>query len=555
MPNQYIVTDEELREVWKAFHECGQSGAEATRMLGISRGKFDARMDLAVRRLGPSIAKPHVTGNKTAMKATIYSLPEKGAIAYYLCTSAQSSTHIHSEVWKNLLALSDHYAAKIMVSRFTYNKTAFGQGKRSKPSGKDEEEPAELFFAKELTDYIVDERVQLAPGLVYNGETQMLPTAKRPLSGFENYNGRKSSIFPHPKLAMVSVPAMQHEAAKLMYTTGCVTQRNYIQRREGFRAEQEHTYGALLVCVDHEGSFWCRQITAGPDYDIYDLDVHVKKGKVTDGNRVAGITWGDIHADKMEPETAGLLFGKGGMLDALKPHEQHAHDVLDFGRRGHHTRKSPHEMFRLHVEGQESVTEEFNKTAQMLNMMTRKWCEIVVPDANHHRHLTRWLEEANHRSDPINAIEMLSLQLALHCAFRDGDRYFNPFEHAMRQRGVGEKVTFLRPDESWVLLADVEGGIECGIHGDLGPNGSRGGSANFARMGRRANTAHSHTAGIYDGIFTAGHSCKRQMGYNHGPSSWSCSHTVTYPNGARAIVTVWNGRWKAEQPIIQEEIK
>lgn len=35
------------------------------------------------------------------------------------------------------------------------------------------------------------------------------------------------------------------------------------------------------------------------------------------------------------------------------------------------------------------------------------------------------------------------------------------------------------------------------------------------------------------------------MGYNKGPSSWSHSHVVTYPNGKRAVVTMRGTRWRA----------
>jgi hypothetical protein len=47
-----------------------------------------------------------------------------------------------------------------------------------------------------------------------------------------------------------------------------------------------------------------------------------------------------------------------------------------------------------------------------------------------------------------------------------------------------------------------------------------------------------------DGAYGAGVTGKLDMKYNKGPSSWSHSHIVTYPNGMRAIVTMWDGRWR-----------
>jgi hypothetical protein len=117
------------------------------------------------------------------------------------------------------------------------------------------------------------------------------------------------------------------------------------------------------------------------------------------------------------------------------------------------------------------------------------------------------------------------------------------FQYAGDQ--ICKNVWFMDEDQSYVICEDANGGIECGMHGHLGPNGARGGAAAFAKMGRRANVGHTHQAGIYDGIYTAGTSSNLNMGYNRGPSSWSHSHVVTYPNGKRAIYTLWRGKWKA----------
>jgi hypothetical protein len=104
---------------------------------------------------------------------------------------------------------------------------------------------------------------------------------------------------------------------------------------------------------------------------------------------------------------------------------------------------------------------------------------------------------------------------------------------------------FLREDESFVVCHSYAGGVENGMHGDLGPNGARGSIRAFARMGRRANVAHSHSAGIFNEVYQAGTSSMLDLGYNRGPSSWSHTHIVTYPEGTRSMVTLWKGRWRA----------
>ena len=89
---------------------------------------------------------------------------------------------------------------------------------------------------------------------------------------------------------------------------------------------------------------------------------------------------------------------------------------------------------------------------------------------------------------------------------------------------------------------DVEPGQ---ITGYLGPNGAQGGANAYAKMGRKANVGHTHQAGIRDGIYTGGTLSYLDLGYNRGPSSWSHSNIITYVNGKRTIITMWNGKWRA----------
>ena len=85
------------------------------------------------------------------------------------------------------------------------------------------------------------------------------------------------------------------------------------------------------------------------------------------------------------------------------------------------------------------------------------------------------------------------------------------------------------------------------MHGHLGPNGAFGSPSNLSKIGKKANTAHTHSAGIFHGLYVAGTSTKltQDWDYTMGPSSWSWSHIVLYPNGQRTIVTLKNGKWRA----------
>jgi hypothetical protein len=492
-------------------------------------------------------------GRASLPKRFDFDLPAAGAVRRYLLTCAQSNTHIHQPTWRSLTKLADHYGAQILVSRFTYQKEAYG--KKSVKPGKTAtvEDRADLWFAPEVEPYTWDDPAILAPGLVWCAEMNISPSAVRPLSGLESYTGRKSGIFPHVKVAMESIASNKNEPTKFNYTTGTVTLRNYIAKKAGMKAEFHHSFGALLVEVDHEGSWWCRHVLADSEGTMHDLDVRVKNGQVSSGNRVEAINWGDQHCGSEPDEVIEACFqGRDNMLDSLRPRYQFFHDVLDFRSQNHHDRGDFHKRFKKYLTGRDSVTAELDGVAGFLGGRARRaWCKTVVVDSNHDNALARWLREADYRQDPKNAIFFLEAQIEVLKSLQPtylGD--FHLVEWAIRKRmgdamPAKKETHFLRPDESFIICHDANGGIECGMHGHLGPNGARGSAAAFSRMGRKSNVGHSHSAGIHDGVYVAGVLGALDQGYNKGPSSWSHSNIVTYPNGKRAIVTIWEGKWRA----------
>lgn len=475
----------------------------------------------------------------------------------FVFTSAQSNTHLNDAFFGALEAYCEARDAVLHISRYTYNKQAYGK-KSVKPGTADSD--AGLWFDPRIEPYVSDSPLQITDDLVWCGELNIIPTRQFPLTTLKSYTRQASGIVPHAKMQMESVPTMKGDPAKMLYTTGTVTLRNYIQKIAGQVAEFHHVFGALVVEIDREqGLWWARQLNADKDGTFYDLDMKWSKdGPVWDdldargmagrnyAHRVEAITHGDIHFEKRDDAILEAVFKKGGIVDKLRPKEQHFHDSVDFTARNHHNIKDPHFLHQQYVQGRDRVADEFEEvTKWLVDHAYRHYSQHFIIVSNHDQAIEHWLRNSTAMYDPVNA--RFWHELNAYCyQQRDEGLKPHPFEFLMtqllRERSTAGMYQWyvIQEDASHKICGD----IEAGLHGHLGPNGARGNPKNLRTAGK-ANTAHTHTAGIVDGVYTAGVYGKLDMGYNKGLSSWSHSFIVTYQNGKRAICTIKGGRaWR-----------
>jgi hypothetical protein len=491
------------------------------------------------------IGKP-LAGGQLKSREERAALPNTKGIKRYILTSAQNNTHVHEAFWANVQAFAKHYDATIMVGTFSYNQNKFGKLAVKRGTKKDYEYT--LWFDEKIEPFIKDRTVLLAPDLLWCGEMNILPTEANPLSGLESHKGGSSVIFPHTKIEMRSVAMPPTQPVKMLYTTGAVTQLNYVQKKAGQKAEHHHRYAFLIVEVDGKGNWWVRQVAARKNGRvIQDLNVLVENGVVTSTTApVAAIVWGDIHATKADPKVTAAAMD---MLDTLKPKHQALHDLFEGAGFNPHNRKykDNHDAFATWLRGLHRVSEEFARTKAIIEQYLRPGCKTIVPDANHDRKwLKRWLSEFDYRVDPANAELFLRLQEFMYSEIRKGKlpKDVNLVERAMvNEAGLAkDAVLFLTPDKPYFV-----GEVALDMHGHLGANGSNGSPLGLSKLGVKMTTAHTHTAGIYHGLYVAGTSTALtpEWGYTTGPSAWSHSHVLQYDNGQRAIVTQRGERWRA----------
>lgn len=453
----------------------------------------------------------------------------------FVFTSAQNNTYLNKEFFQALLKFCEVEQAQLVISRFSYNKNGY-------LTTKDDEG---MWYDPLITPFVMDQSAQVAPDLIFCGELDILPTAEKPLSGLTTYTGTASAIIPHAKVAMESVPRMPSAPPRFLYTTGTVTQRNYIQRKAGQKAEFHHVFGALLVEIDKDGDWFARQLLADKTGGFYDLEWYYssnKDQKPDIEHKALALNYGDIHIEKLDQDVAeATWYGKNSMARVLMPQNQFIHDLVDFTARNHHNIKDPFFLADRHFNDHNNVEYGMKQCADFLNSIDGVNVHTVVVESNHDLAFRKWLTEANIKYDPENAEFYHLSSAAIHAAVKRNDTGFSVFEWAIRNKDSNLiNVTFLRENDSYVI-----GEIEFGLHGHLGPNGSRGTPENLKTIGRKCNTGHTHSAGIVNGVYTAGVSARLNLGYNKGPTSWSHSHIVTYANSKRAIVTIKRGKWRA----------
>lgn len=462
----------------------------------------------------------------------------------WLLTAAQDETPVHAGFWTNLLAYADAIGAEILVGGFTYNKSLF-----------EDHASRTAVFPEAVRPYLRHENVNCGP-LLFAAKMNILPTAARPLSGLDTYSRGAWAVFPHAKTQLVSVPSLPGRHPAMVMTTGACTVPNYIEKKAGLKAEFHHTIGATIVEVDEDDRIFCRQIGAMDDGSFQDLDCVVRDGEVTTGQRVEAITWGDIHREQIDPVIAQTCWGfdtesetitsSDSLITALRPHHQFYHDLLDFRARNHHRRGDHVHMKRMSVLGTESVDGELGLCTRFLRATQHDWCRSVVVASNHNDALLRWLRETDPRYDALNLKVWCELNMEWHRRIETADNGFDLFRYALSRHDARllDDIVFVPRNGSYLICQD-RGGIECGAHGDEGPNGSRGSMLNLNRVSIRMTVGHGHSAGILDGIHMVGLCGLMDQSYNSGPSGWSHTQGVTYPNSRRTLITIQDGKWRA----------
>ena len=351
-----------------------------------------------------------------------------------------------------------------------------------------------------------------------------------PLTGLDRLTTqRKASIIvASPKVFLRYVSNMHYDVPPALMTTGAVTVNNYdtdkyMSKRTSTLAEGDHSYGAVIVEVEDSRVFHFRQVQASSYNSITDMGMdYLPDGSVQPMDNTVMIM-GDSHTGYHDKELhlsvmkAALRAGVDSVF---------LHDIFNATSVTHHDKGKGITRAIKSRENKLDLRLECEAIKNYLIGIILSGMEAYIVPSNHDNMLLRWLEDGGYVNDPLN----YEMGVALAAAAVKGK---DPLKYAVEEEleYKENKVHWLREDQSCQVY-----GVEVGVHGDRGANGSRGSLQIFEKGLGNCVTAHTHSAAIIRNAFCVGTVGVMDQGYNKGLSSWTRTCCLIYKNGTKQLI-------------------
>lgn len=422
----------------------------------------------------------------------------------FLVTYAQSHTPIDITALDGMEFYAKEIDAEIIVIPGIYNN----------PNTKFEE--YDTGWHPRVLRYMLSREDKLHNYLSIISDANVLPTAERPLRGFEGVTGEESSIVGHPRHHVEVVPTLPQSRDKFLMTTGAITLPNYRDARVGKKAKFHHQIGFLVVEIFNEESFNFRQVACCKDGTFQDLAYEWDGQHISKTGTWDTLILGDLHLGHHD---ATLLDYTKDIAERMGTKHVVCHDIFDGRSVNHHASKD----FVHQVIADKKKEDDLAIELKEAMVWIKEWrhLNLVIVPSNHNDWLDRWVRGADSKVPPKNAILFNSFRSVL---FEEkapkGLFAFVVDSH------FGERVTTLHRDDSFKRL-----GFELNNHGDMGSNGAKGTATTFKKLNVKVVSGDKHFLYTLDGAYGVGVSTNRKHGYNQGLSSWTVSHGVINSKG------------------------
>lgn len=476
-----------------------------------------------------------VRGGFEVMEEQRFARKLKEKTKVFVITAAQNATPVDRDAWPALLQLVEHRNAELLAIPIRY-KNPTSQWTASQANAEK--------WAKEVTPYLWNVRKALNSKITVLADVKTQPTASDPIAGYDAMTGASSAILGHTKLQLRSIATPSSRMAKIMTTSGAITVQNYTDSKTGKLGSFHHTIGAVIVEVVNRKRFHLRHVTFDRQSKSFiDLDTKYTANKVEKAPRPLALIMGDTHVDFISKSVERATFGKGGMIDTLKPRHVVYHDLLDAYSCNPHHKGNPFVAYAKSISGRGDVQAEVRRACEFVRQRTTGDIVSVIVPANHDDMLTRWIVSDDWKTSGKNMLFYLktAARMLETTSMTERGTEFTPALPLVFPDFVDmTNIRVLKIDEPFSIA-----NIELGMHGDRGPDGARGSIRNLRRIGIRSVFGHRHSAGIDEGATQVGTSTELSAEYTRGPSSWTNTHCWIHANGKRQLNFIIDGTWRA----------
>lgn len=340
---------------------------------------------------------------------------------------------------------------------------------------------------------------------------------------------RKSSIIvASTKIFLKNIANLHYDNPLALMSTGAITVNNYdtdryMSEKTSTLAESDHMYGAIIVEIENNKVFYYRHVQPSDSGSFIDLGLeYTPDGSIIKHHNTAMVI-GDSHVGYHDLELHEKVMELAVITDVTKVV---LHDIFHGSSISHHDAKKSITRAIRALEGRLQLDLECEAVKNYIEDIEGRGFEIIIPQANHHNHLLKYLEDARYTTDPLN----LKFASKLIGPAIDG---INPLQYAIETilGFKSPKVHWLPKDLGYKIY-----GVEVGIHGDRGANGARGSLATFEKGVGNCVVAHSHSAAIHRKVFCVGTVGNKDMGYNEGLSNWTHTCCLIYDNGTKQLI-------------------
>lgn len=451
----------------------------------------------------------------------------------FIFTSAQNATPLVADWWAILENMAKQPATVLRVAPLRYkNPTSNFPGSQRNAD----------WWAPPVRPYLTNQRIVINKNLVFLGDIPPQSTVSDPLTGVEVISRERSGIVPAMKLQLKSVAAPAGRMAKIVTTTGACTESNYTRTPTGKKAEFHHSLSAIVV--ELEGPRFHMRVVHYNERtkSCTDLDKLWTATSCSKAPRPLALFMGDTHVDFVDPAVVKATFGPGGIVPTLRPQHLIWSDLLDGYSCNPHHDGDPMIAYAKRISGKDVIRDEVERAINFVAKHTPADTLSIIQASNHNDFLRRYVLKTPWQKDPTNALflSVTATEMLRTCKVGPGGtEYIDPFALHFRASKVPNS-RVLDLDEQFVL-ADVV----LHMHGDRGPNGSRGSIRSLRRVSSKSIIGHSHSLGVEEGCYQAATSTRLRLEYNHGASSWSNAHILLNADGKRQWVILVDGHWRA----------